>query len=90
MASSRKKRVRFTIDVNFSSEAEKDAFSARLSEVRARLTPRGAHALNNYELMLELAGEQNINQPEAPPHPSTGTFLRNSGLCQVVHSLLAA
>ena len=86
-------RVRFTIDVNFCNEAEKDAFSARLSEVRARLTPRGAHALNNYEIMLglfELAGEQPTNQPEAPPHPSTGTFLRNSGLCQVVHSLLAA
>ena len=47
----RKKRVRFTMDINFSSAAEKDAFCGRLSSVRDLLTPTGSQTLNNYELL---------------------------------------
>ena len=57
----RKKRVRFTMDINFSSVAEKDAFCGRLSSVRDLLTPTGSQTLNNYELLLalfDLAGKQ--------------------------------
>ena len=51
MATSRRKRVRFTMDVNFTSEA---AFCGILSAVRDQLTPSGSQTLNNYELLLAL------------------------------------
>ena len=54
MAISRRKRVRFTLDVNFTSEAEKEAFCGRLSVVRDQLTPSGSQTFNNYELLLAL------------------------------------
>ena len=50
MATSRKKRVRFTLDLNFTSDAEKDAFCGRLSAVSAS----GSHTLNNRELLSAL------------------------------------
>ena len=54
MATSRKKRVRFTLDLNFTSDAEKDAFCGRLSAVRDQITPSGSHTLNNRELLSAL------------------------------------
>ena len=48
------KRVHFTMDLNFTSEAEKDAFCERLSVVRDRLTPRGSQTLTNYELFARV------------------------------------
>lgn len=76
----RKKRVRFTLDINFGSEAEKDAFSTRLSAVREQLTPRGAHVLNNLELMQALFSlASSSSTEEGQQCPSSGSFLRNSG-----------
>ena len=80
----RKKRVRFTMDITFSSVAEKDAFCGRLSSVRDLLTPTGSQTLNNYELLLalfDLAGKQ--SQSIEPPQqcPSSGSFLKHSGQC---------
>ena len=92
MAASRKKRVRFTIDINFAREADKEAFSERLKAVRDLLTPRGSQTLNNYELLLALfdqvgrdhSSAQSSHQPDK--FPSSGSFLRNSGQFVILHS----
>lgn len=82
-ATSRKKRVRFTMDVNFTSEAEKDAFCGRLSAVRDKLTPSGSQALNYYELLLalfDLAGKHTPTSTlPSQQCRSSGSFLKNAG-----------
>ena len=74
----RKKRVRFTLDVNFANEAGKDAFCDRLRTVRDQLTPVGSPALNNYELLLALF-DLAANRPCVQPNSSSGSFLKNAG-----------
>ena len=88
MDTQRKKRVRYTVDINFASEAEKDSFSIKLGEVRSKLTPRGSHSLSNKDLLLalfDLVGSTPTESTGAPQQehqqcPPGGTFLRNSGL----------
>jgi len=83
----RKKRVRFTMDINFTSEAEKDAFCSKLGEVRDKLTPRGS-TLNNQEFLLALFELVGSTESTTLQHvPSSGTFLRNSGLCSFCYIL---
>ena len=84
MSTTRKKRVRLSMDVSFSCEAEKDTFTALLSEVRDRLTPCGYPALNNRQLLLalfELAGSAESTSTQPEEYPSTGSVLRSSGMC---------
>ena len=84
-ATSRKKRVRFTMDVNFTSEAEKDAFCERLSAVRDKLTPSGSQTLNYYELFaglqgFDLAGKHTPTSTlPSQQCRSSGSFLKNAG-----------
>ena len=84
MATSKRKRVRFTLDVNFTTEAEKDAFGAQLSAVRDRLTPRGSPMLNNHDLLLALfdLASNKPSSSESQQYPSSGSFLRNAGQFQ--------
>ena len=74
--------MRFTLDVNFTSEAEKEAFCGRLS-VRDQLTPSGSQTLNNYELLLalfDLAGKHSSTAlPGSQRCRSSGSFLKNAG-----------
>ena len=82
MATSRRKRVRFIMDVNFTSEAEKEAFCGRLSVVRDQLTPSGSQTLNNYELLLalfDLAGKHSSTALPSQRCRSSGSFLKNAG-----------
>ena len=85
MATLRKKRVRFSMDVNLTSEAEKKAFCERLSSVRDHLTPGGSPAISNYELLLskfnlvDSAPSGPSSSQQADKCPSRGCFLRNSG-----------
>ena len=81
----KKKRVRFTIDVNFSEEEEKRAFCEKLSAVRDRLSPVGSPSISNQELLLTLF---NVVLAESLPgttsghsseSPTSGSFLKNSG-----------
>ena len=70
------------MDVNFTSEAEKEAFCGRLSAVRDHLTPSGSQTLNNYELLLalfDLAGKHSSTALPAQQCLSSGSFLKNSG-----------
>ena len=75
--------MRFTLDVNFTSEAEKEAFCGRLSVVRDQLTPSGSQTLNNYELLLalfDLAGKHSSTAlPGSQRCRSSGSFLKNAG-----------
>ena len=82
MATSRKKRVRFTLDLNFTSDAEKDAFCGRLSAARDQITPSGSHTLNNRELLsalFDLVDKHSHSTQPSVQCASTGSFLKNAG-----------
>jgi len=51
MAYCKKKRVRFTFDVNFMNEAKKHNFCERLSTVRDILTLAGSSSFSNREML---------------------------------------
>ena len=87
-----RKRVRFTLDINFESEVAKEAFTEKLTAVRNLLTPRGARKLDNRDLLLALfdcatAPGRQYAEPVSTSEtadenlsaPSTGSFLRSSG-----------
>ena len=86
-ASGRRKRVRFTLDVNLESDIAKEAFSDKLATVRELLTPRGTSQLNNRELLLALfdlaLNTHGVQQPGEKigdvSSPSAGSFLRDAG-----------
>ena len=81
---SRRKRVRYTFDIHFSAEAEKDAFVRRLSSVRALLSGReGISTMDNLGMMSAMF---DMVEGVVPPAPSAGnerqttlSFLRSSG-----------
>lgn len=55
MASSSKRvRVRYSIDVNFDSEERKQTFKLRMESIRKRLTPSGSPSLDNFGLMYAM------------------------------------
>ena len=80
----RRKRVRFTLDVNFEGDVAKEAFSDKLTAV---LTPPCSPRLDNRELLLALFDcalshhrQQRSETTDELSAPSTGSFLRNGGL----------
>ena len=85
MASSSRKRVRFTFDMSFVSHEEKEAFQRRLKNVRKLLTPAGAPSLDNTSLFNALcdvaeSGSHQTSDPHgANAGPMTTSFMRNSG-----------
>ena len=82
--SSRRKRVRYTLDVHFDVEAEKDAFLRRLSGVKAQLSGDGSQgSIDNHGL---LSAMMDIVEGASPPASSPGnrrqttqSFMRDSG-----------
>lgn len=82
--SARKKRVRYTLDVHFSVEAEKDAFVRRLGAVRKLLSgDESMLSIDNYGLMSAMF---DIVEGIVSPDPSAGnerqntqSFMRNCG-----------
>lgn len=85
MASSSRKRVRFTFDMKFVSHEEKEAFQQRLNNVRKLLTPAGAPSLDNTSLfnalcdVVETGSHQTSDPLSANAGPTTMSFMRNSG-----------
>ena len=82
-SSSSRKRVRYTFDVHFTSQGEKDAFLRRLKNVRELLTPAGSPSLDNCSLFSALCDSfEGASQTAAPAvtdsstEPSTKSFLR--------------
>ena len=86
MASNRK-RVRYTLELHFSGEEERDAFSTRLRAVRQLLSPTGAARVDNTALMSALfdavertsASSQPTASAESSLSSSCSSFQRNSG-----------
>ena len=87
----KRKRVRYTLDINFESEVAKDSFAQKLTAVRELLTPRGAPKLDNLHLLLALfdcatahRGQPTNTASETADDdlsaPSTKTLLRNEGV----------
>lgn len=84
MASEQRKRIRYTFDVSFTSQQQKDDFKARLSSVRDLLSPQGGSNLDNLSLMTVLFalaeahhGRRRVTM-ETPSH--SHFFLPNSGM----------
>ena len=88
-------KVKFNLEMKFSSVHEKEAFKARLSQVRDLLTPPGSSkGLDNLSLMLEMfeAVESRTVQQEHPEHYTdrcTLSFMRHNGevLCACIHTV---
>lgn len=86
-SATRKKRTRFTLDVNFGSEMEKEEFCIRLNAIRDLMTPPGSAKLDTRRLLLSLfdcaqrerrqtaTGSSQL-QASLPTH---GSFLQNAG-----------
>ena len=82
MASGSRKRVRYTFDVHFVNQEEKEAFLQRLKNVRQLLTPAGCPSLDNCSLFNALCDAvEGVSQPTSDPNTgaSTKSFMRNSG-----------
>ena len=65
-----RKRVRYMLDINFSTVEEKDAFTQRLKDVRKRLTPEGSSSLDNCTLMLAMFDAVEREAAQAQDLPS--------------------
>ena len=81
MANSRKRaRVRYSLEINFCYEAEREAFVKRLADIRQSLSPPGS-VLDNSTLMSALFDAADKGQgPFQSAQPVAGrSFLRNSG-----------
>ena len=81
MASGRKRPPRYTLDVHFASEQEKEAFTERLKAVRQLLTPAGSRPIDNCSLLNALF---DAAEGAGAPQPTAGgsfskSFMRNNG-----------
>lgn len=79
-----RKRVRYTLDIHFSGNAEKEAFVRRLKSVRALLSgSESVGSIDNFGLMSAMF---DIVEGVVPPSSNAGSerqttqsFMRNSG-----------
>ena len=92
-----KKRVRYSIDMVFPSEEEKDRFKQRMDDLKTLLSPPGAtkhEKIENTQLifeLFELAESQARKLPAAPQTvPQTGSFLQKAGMsvCNIIMIIL--
>lgn len=74
-----RKRVRYTLDVHFSSQEEKEAFVRRLKSVRELLTPAGCPPMDNHGLMSALFDAVEESSPQHDERVESNCFLSNSG-----------
>lgn len=84
MASFARKRVRYTFDIYFDSQEEKQAFQQRLETLRKQLWPPGSKTtISNRDLfdVLSDAATNATSDPvdEASTISGTKSFMRNSG-----------
>ena len=77
---------RFSLDVRFSTESEKEAFIARLTSVRDLFSPEGGEKVHNYELLSQLfslAETRPLSRPSqavvSPQSSSTTNMLAANG-----------
>ena len=85
MASGRKRPPRYSFDVHFVSEEEKEAFIARLKSVRQLLTPAESRPIDNCSLLNALfdVAEGHASQPTSQNETSVPSgpksFMRDNG-----------
>ena len=84
MSSSHRKRVRYTFDIQFTSQEEKETFQRRLKSIRERLTPTGSPSLiDNHSLMTScldaIDRETTVSATVDESTPVTKSLMRNSG-----------
>ena len=72
---------RFTLDVRFPNEEEKQAFVARLSAVRDLYSPGGGEKIRNYELLSQL-----FSLAESTPRPHSAACPQPSNMISVLSS----
>ncbi len=84
--SARRKRVRYTLDIHFSVEAEKDAFVKRLNSVREILSEgEGLASIDNLGLMssmfdlVEGQGQGEVPSAGNERQQYVQSFMRDSG-----------
>ena len=77
-----RRRIRYTLDVHFATQEEKEAFLLRLKVVRERLSPAGCPPMDNHGLLsamfdgVEESTSQSVQTDEAI---NSSSFLGNSG-----------
>ncbi len=78
---SSRKRVRYTFDIHFLDQMEKEAFQQRLKNIRELLTPAGRPPLDNLSLINTLFDSvegHSISHP-TPDCSAVKSFMSNSG-----------
>ena len=85
-----RKRVRYTLDVHFRSQEEKETFVCRLKSVRDLLTPAGCSPVDNHGLMSAMfdAVEGCSARSVQDERTDTNCFLSNSGKNYIVMFVL--
>ncbi len=73
MATSSRKRIRYSFDIHFCSLEEKDRFLLKLKVARKKLTQEGSPLLDNYILFSTLLDKEVADL--MPPH----SVMKNSG-----------
>ena len=75
--------MRYTMDVHFVDEEEKQAFLGHLKHVRELLKPPGSPLLDNFSLLSTLCAsvEGDPDHSHPPPTPVTAirSFMSNNG-----------
>ena len=85
MATLKRNRNRLSLEVNFKSEEQKDAFSHKMNAVKKLLTPPGKKTIDNlglFSTLFDMVSQQETPTSSHPPTFTTKSFLPNSGkLC---------
>ena len=80
---SRRKRVRYTLDIHFGDVAEKDAFVKRLGTVRSLLSSGNVSSVDNFGLMTAMfeivEGVASWSSSAGNERQTVQSFMRNSG-----------
>ena len=77
-----RRRIRYTLDVHFNTQEDKEAFLLRLKGVRERLSPVGCPQMDNHGLLsamcdaVEESTSQSVQTDEAI---TSSSFMSNSG-----------
>ena len=77
-----RRRIRYTLDVHFNTQEDKEAFLLRLKGVRERLSPVGCPPMDNHGLLsamcdaVEESTSQSVQTDEAI---TSSSFMSNSG-----------
>ena len=83
---SRPLRVRYRLEAECSTEAEKEALTRRILQVRQLLTPPGSCLMDNATLLNAMCDAVEREATQLPAHaapaeePRSASFMRNSGM----------